>query len=1294
MIKIPAPKATVGSNEDALLEVAVLFYAGAEASGAETRSLVCADGVRIDSLSLGAVAAGMSTARRLPMVETQSEVDLHQLLVPTPSAAVQRARDSASASSGPSSDAGSFVIPDTLSRSNSVYSFSRASFGSQIAGLSSMSLPQPEVLLTSINGLSSSKKAIKALNGAAEQILLWAKRALKVLENLDADEDVEWAAAGGRDGLDETEKTVNRFENLVNVYVISIEELQSRPDIVEVRPEDLQGVVEAMETVLDSWENVRTRLKKVHEQVELAMEWQELWSTILQEVGAELDSLSQLVFEMEEKRHQAYKTDAGSGGPARTIDLNELESFIDEPREKRQTPNSRFSLPPAFEGSPLGSPIIENAADDSNLLALFARMQPLRASLDFLPMRLSMFQTRAQHVFPEACRELDDKRNRLEKNWSDLSKEAENLRRELSEDRWVIVFRNAGRQAQKMCESVERSVAKVQEAINEGYQRTHPSTLAKRVESFEAKKMHYGPAIQRVLAIIQKGLKDRLTVNGEILRLHKDLSSRMQYLTDAMDELDHLLKPISSKQNTRLRESISSIVSADRSFSSATMAGTPDSSPASSIDLSAHGSQKPTPKYGLNGYTKPRSTSTSRPPPLSQNKRNSFMPQHRRAATPLPPHSASTLPRRAASPVPGPPSVYRQGVYTPPTNPTARPTPTPLANKPRWVSTVRSDESSKYRSVSSSVAAPNQKYWTPRSFSSSTALPLRSPLAREASSSPSPAQLSTPPTAQKDHLPQYRSFAERIAEPSPPRSGALLDPVPHPRGRNPVAYQHGLIRSPSSMTMHSNQSKSTPTNATPPLPSSLGRAPHQSISPRVSSLNSRLEPKSHHFREPSLSQTDVDDHDNRNLDWTVEAMLKVPIRGKSSATESSNALTKAVILPLFEVAGHPIIWHCLQAVAKVKVIKEVILIGYYDESVFREFIKDSAKEFPQLKVTYLREYKALGTAGGLYHFRDAILKGKPEQFFVLNADVCSSFPLEQMLRLFQEKDAEAVILGTRVTNDAATNFGCIVSDAHTKRVLHYVEKPESQLSNLINCGVYLFATDSIFPAIRTAIKRRAERPRMISYPSSENLDQSFIADDEEPEKSEVIRLEQDILSELADSNRFFVLETKDFWRQIKTAGSAIPANALYLQKAFQLQSDELAKPSATIVPPVFIHPTAEVDPTAKLGPNVSIGPRVVVGPGARIKESIVLEDAEIKHDACVLYAIIGWNSRVGAWARVEGTPTPVSSHTTSIIKNGVKVQAITILGKETGVGDEVRVQNCICLPYKELKRDVANEVIM
>jgi len=393
--------------------------------------------------------------------------------------------------------------------------------------------------------------------------------------------------------------------------------------------------------------------------------------------------------------------------------------------------------------------------------------------------------------------------------------------------------------------------------------------------------------------------------------------------------------------------------------------------------------------------------------------------------------------------------------------------------------------------------------------------------------------------------------------------------------------------------------------------------------------------------------------------------------------------------PLFDVAGHPIIWHCLTAIDKVPSIQEVYLIGYYEESVFRNFIRDSSVEFPNLSIKYLREYQALGTAGGLYHFRDAILKGRPERIFVLNSDVCCSFPLNEMLKLSVEKDAEAVILGTRVSEDAASNFGCIVSDSHTRRVLHYVEKPESHISNLINCGVYLFHTDAIFPSIRTAIKRRTDRSARLATSPSGDLESSFMYEedeDDENRQNEVIRLEQDILSDMADNKQFFVYETKDFWRQIKTTGSAIPANALYLQKALQNGSAELAPRSENIVPPVYIHPTAQVHPSAKLGPNVSIGPGVNIAAGVRIKESIVLEEAEIKHDACILYSIIGWNSRIAAWSRVEGTPMPPTSHATSVIKNGVKVQAITILGKECVVGEEVHVQNCICLPYKELKR--------
>ena len=68
-----------------------------------------------------------------------------------------------------------------------------------------------------------------------------------------------------------------------------------------------------------------------------------------------------------------------------------------------------------------------------------------------------------------------------------------------------------------------------------------------------------------------------------------------------------------------------------------------------------------------------------------------------------------------------------------------------------------------------------------------------------------------------------------------------------------------------------------------------------------------------------------------------------------------------------------------------------------------------------------------------------------------------------------------------------------------------------------------------------------------------------------------------------------------------------------------------------------------------------------MGKGVRIKDSIILDNAEIKANSCILHSIIGWGSKIGTWARVEGTP--ITNEETVITQNGVKVQTITILGK-------------------------------
>ena len=797
-----------------------------------------------------------------------------------------------SGSATPGDDDPSF-IPGGLVRTTSTFSFSRASFSSQLSSLTSIALPQAESLAASIAAIPTASKAIKTLAAAAGQIQRWTDKASKVLKDLDADDDIDWAAAAGREGLDDTDGCVSMFEHLVLVYVQAIEELQTRSDINDVATDELQSVVEQMETTLEGWERVRKGLKDIRDQVELAMEWEELWSVVLGDVGNEMDELSRLVFEMEEKRHQTFHFDSqNSGGEG--LDLNELENIVEDIPTKSQAPiNHRFSMLPAFASSPsTTSPTVENGHDDSNLLALFARMQPLRASLDFLPMRISMFSSRAGSVFPTACDELEDKRERLEDGWKQLVKEAEDLRRELSEDRWILVFRNAGRQATKMCESVERSITKVQEGIESRLHQSNPAAFANRVEGFQAKKMHYAPAIDRVLAIVRKGLSDRLTVNGEILRLQSDMSTRAQNLNACIYAMDTALEELSGNQSSQLRDSISSVLSMDRSISGTTAAETPRSSPASSVIVSGSKGDR---SNSSSSKFKPGTKSTSHPPITSQNKRHVSTPQPRRPTTP------SSLPRRVASPALGAASVYRQGVYTPPTAPVpARPTAAPVVNKPRWSSSGNPND---YRLPSSSANSGNRK-----ASYSHDASHFSSPLSREASASPS---LSPRPQMTSKRSSQHlASFAERVASPSQRQytASGLVDPAPFHRGRNATAPVPGTIRSPSSAAVHNNVRPTMTSASHLPRrpPSSLSQA-HSARIPfptRTSSEMPRSPPKTEDSGIDMHSDDYDEDEEDLGLGLSSSPLARPKMTPRSQTTTAVSTSTKGKRASLLPVPSH------------------------------------------------------------------------------------------------------------------------------------------------------------------------------------------------------------------------------------------------------------------------------------------------------------------------------------------------------------------------------------------------------
>jgi len=110
---------------------------------------------------------------------------------------------------------------------------------------------------------------------------------------------------------------------------------------------------------------------------------------------------------------------------------------------------------------------------------------------------------------------------------------------------------------------------------------------------------------------------------------------------------------------------------------------------------------------------------------------------------------------------------------------------------------------------------------------------------------------------------------------------------------------------------------------------------------------------------------------------------------------------------------------------------------------------------------------------------------------------------------------------------------------------------------------------------------------------------------------------------------------------------------------------------------VFIDPSASVDSSSRIGDNVTIAKNVKIGIGCRIRNSIILDGAEIKDHACIINSIVGWNSIIGQWCRIEGA-----------------VEKPTILGEGVKTKPEIIIRNSIVLPHKELSGNHNEEILL
>jgi len=681
------------------------------------------------------------------------------------------------------SEPDAIFFPSGLSKAGSIYTLGRASFTDQISQLTSIKLPEASSLSTSIAAIPTSAAAARALNDAADQIRRWVQKASDVIGGLDAEDEVEWAAAGGREGVDEVDTAITRFEQLVDVYVTAVEDLERRDDMALLTARDLKAVVDRMERITVDWAKIKDSLERVKEQVRLALEWEELWNAVLGQIRENMDTLNRHVFEMEERRHRNSLLESIESGHG--IDIQALETIVEEaPSRNPDAPsNNRLSIIGSLPGMPPSSQAeqVRGMQEETNLLALFAQLQPLEISMEFARPRLTQFLERAKDIFPTGCDDLEKLWESLRSKYKKLEVDADSLRQELGEDRWVLMFRKAGSKTMKMCESVERSITKLRDELDDGTQHTNPPSLAQRIDNYEAKKLHYKPAIQRVLEIIDRGVQSRSTVNGEILRLQADLQRRWTELESQTKGMDFALEQLNINKTNALRDSVSTILSAQGSVASSTgttLLDTPGSSPASSVvflsrQSSDQGTSTP---YAVKG--KSRASSFASSTTLPSSKRLSSLPvsgaNNLTRKTPLTRSSVADLKAGGVSSRLYPPPSPSRSLSRQENSREDKP------SRPRWNSSTNlNDTPIGHNFKPSTTPSPYKRslyLHGPRSVSTPTAVSHPSPLGQEFSSSTisESSSLSRPPVT---------PLGSRIARPP----SALGDPLTASSSRLPRA---------------------------------------------------------------------------------------------------------------------------------------------------------------------------------------------------------------------------------------------------------------------------------------------------------------------------------------------------------------------------------------------------------------------------------------------------------------------------------------------------------------------------
>jgi bifunctional UDP-N-acetylglucosamine pyrophosphorylase/glucosamine-1-phosphate N-acetyltransferase len=390
-----------------------------------------------------------------------------------------------------------------------------------------------------------------------------------------------------------------------------------------------------------------------------------------------------------------------------------------------------------------------------------------------------------------------------------------------------------------------------------------------------------------------------------------------------------------------------------------------------------------------------------------------------------------------------------------------------------------------------------------------------------------------------------------------------------------------------------------------------------------------------------------------------------------AAGESTRSypLTLTKPKPLLKIAGKTIIEHNLEQLKDIA--DEVFLVVGFKEEMIKKYL---GSYFGKMKINYLSQSQRLGTAHAL-GIAESRIKSR---FIVMYGD--DLYSKQDIKKCLNHKNC---ILAQKRKD--LNRFGVLLLQG--KKVKKIIEKPKNFLSDLANCGLYVFDKEifSILKSIKKSNRNEYEltdavnilaKKQEINYEEARNYWLS-------------IAYPWDII----EANEFLLSLAK---RKIEK-GVKIEKGAT-LKGAVMAEKGTIIKSGSYIEGPVKIGKNCLIGPNCYLRPSTTIDNNCHIGQAVEIKNSVIGDNTNVAHLSYIGDSIIGDNCNIGA-----GTITANLRHDWKNIKCMIKNELKDTGRKKLGIimGDNCKTgihtsffpgvkinPGCMTLPGDIIRKDL------